>query len=180
MGDELEEYTGNSGRGKVNGVDQKLIRWYGVLTPEQIAKETGLEADYVAKRTQELLGTRDYLGDAARVNALMTRMETAAAELESRLPEASDRNASAIGNSIGGLLGRSLGELRKLRDETRDDADAVRASYAKMLVAIVEAAFYKTKADLAELYPDLASEEIDTVFNSNLKQISAKYDADNR
>lgn len=159
-------------------IDSLLIRYYSVKSPEEISVITGIPAMEIAKRTEEALGRRDYLGEAAKVQTILARMEAAAAELESRLPDASDRNASAIGNSIGGLLGRALGELRKVRQETRIDLDAVHSRYADEMVRIVEASYNRQLGKLAERYPDVPQEDLEAEFHELVLTVSREADSE--
>jgi hypothetical protein len=136
-------------------VDQKLISYYGSKTPAEIAEETGMTAIEVAKRTEQILGERDYLGEEAKVQVVISRLDAMSAEVERRLPGMSDRNIAAAVNSSAGALGRVLAELRKIREESRVDAEAITNRQARELVSIVEQAMQRSIGSLKARYPEI-------------------------
>jgi hypothetical protein len=158
-------------------VDQKLISGYGSKTPAELAEETGMTAIEVVKRTQEILGERDYLGEDAKVQVVIQRLDSMSAEVERRLPGMSDRNIAAAVNSSAGALGRVLAELRKLREESRVDLDALSNKYAQTMVAIVEASFNRMLGALQERYPDADPLDLQAEFQGLILEVSKEYDS---
>jgi hypothetical protein len=157
-------------------VDQLLITAYGNKTPQQIAEETGMTPMEVAKRTAEILGERDYLGEDAKVQVVISRLDAISAEIERRMPSFSDRNIAAAANASAGALGRVLAELRKLREESRVDLDALSNKYAQTMVAIVEASFNRLLGALQERYPDADPLDLQAEFQGHILEISKEYD----
>jgi hypothetical protein len=165
------------GKGKKElPVDQKLIAFYGSKTPTEIAEETGLTAIEVAKRTEQLLGERDYLSEDAKVQVVIQRLDTISAEIERRLPSMSDRNIAAAANASAGALGRVLKELRELRKESKVDMDALSARYAQTMVSIVEASFNRLLGRLMERYPAEDPMELQGEFQALMLEVSREYD----
>jgi hypothetical protein len=165
------------GKGKKElPVDQKLIAFYGSKTPTEIAEETGLTAIEVAKRTEQLLGERDYLSEDAKVQVVIQRLDTISAEIERRLPSMSDRNIAAAANASAGALGRVLKELRELRKESKVDMDALSARYAQTMVSIVEASFNRLLGRLMERYPAEDPMELQGEFQALMLEVSKEYD----
>lgn len=159
-----------------SSVDLFLIKNYGVLSPRELSEQTGVPVSEIAARSEQALGVRDYLGERSRVATLLTRLEAAAAELESRLPEASDRNVSAIGNAIGGLLGRSLGELRKIRAEDKLSEAELEESFARRFADMIDVAFQRRRGQLETLFPQVSPAEHEEGFKEVLLQVAREAD----
>lgn len=163
---------------EANSIDQTLIRFYGVKSPEEIAEITGISAISIAKRTEEALGRRDYLGEAARIQLLMAKLEGMADEIQQRLPDMSDRNVSAAVNAAAGAMGRVLGQLTKIQAANRVDLDAVHSRYADEMVRIVEASYNRQLGKLAERYPDVPQEDLEAEFHELVLTVSREADSE--
>lgn len=162
---------------EANSIDQTLIRFYGVKSPEEIAEITGISAISVAKRTEEALGRRDYLGEAARIQLLMAKLEGMADAIQQRLPDMSDRNVSAAVNAAAGAMGRVLGQLTKIQAANRVDLDTVNKRHAQEMVSIVERAGDRVFGELAALYPNMEPDEIQQRFRDNILAVAREVDA---
>jgi hypothetical protein len=163
-------------KGRETPLDQRLISMYGNKTPTEIAELVGLSPIEVAKRTEEILGERDYLREDAKVQILMNRLDSLSAEIESRVPEMSDRNLSAAVNSAAGALGRVLAELRKIRTESKVDLDAVNNRAAREMVVIVEKALQRSIGSLAVRYPEIDGAELELELQGHIRDIAREYD----
>lgn len=161
---------------EISNADSLLIRYYSIKSPKEIAEITGIPEMDIAQRTQKLLGERNYLSEHSKVNAILFRMETLMAELEDRMADASNRDVAAIANSAAGLAGRMVAEMRKVREETKVDADAAKNQYAMELVKIVERAFDRTFGELKALYPEIEGEVLRETINNNILEIAREYD----
>jgi hypothetical protein len=163
-------------KGRETPLDQRLISMYGNKSPKEIGELVGLSPIEVAKRTEEILGERDYLREDAKVQILMNRLDSLSAEIESRVPEMSDRNLSAAVNSAAGALGRVLAELRKIRQESRTDIEAVTNRYAREMVTIVEASFNQMLGRLVERYPEESPDSLRAEFQEIILAVAKGYD----
>lgn len=157
-------------------VDQLLITAYGNKTPQQIAEETGMTPMEVAKRTAEILGERDYLGEDAKVQVVIQRLDSMSAEVERRLPGMSDRNIAAAVNSAAGSLGRVLAEMRKIREESKVDLEAITNRQARELVSIVESAMQRSIGSLKARYPEIDAAALEAELQGHIMDIAREYD----
>lgn len=149
-------------------VDSLLIRYYGNKSAEEIEELTGIPAMDVAKRTLEVLGKRDPLGEDARVQVLIIRLETMAEEIQKRLPEMSDRNVSAAVNSASGALGRVLKELREVRKESKIDVTAISETMGRILAELINIPIQHLRDELKERYAT-DDDEIDSIVEDGIR-----------
>lgn len=156
--------------------DAILIRYYSLKSPQEIGDLTGIDPAEVMRRTKTLLGTRDYLGESAKIGAILFRMESLFAELEGRMEDASNRDVAAIANSAAGLGGRMLAEMRKLREEAQNDAEIALQSYSRKFVDLIERAYYTQLGKLSERYPKVDQAELKEEFQDVILEISAEMD----
>jgi hypothetical protein len=161
---------------EASSIDLYLIKNYGRKSVAELSAETGVAIADIASRTEDAIGSRDYLKERSRVAALLSRLEDAAAQLEDRLPEASDRNASAIGNAIGGLLGRSLGELRKIRAEDKLSEAQIEESYSKKFADMIDLAFQRRRGQLEAMFPQLSADEHEDAFRQTILEVAREAD----
>jgi hypothetical protein len=157
-------------------IDQKLISYYGSKTPTEIEELTGIPAAEVMKRTQEILGERDYLGEDAKVQVVISRLDAISAEIERRMPSFSDRNIAAAANAAAGSLGRVLAEMRKIREESKVDLEAITNRQARELVSIVESAMQRSIGSLKARYPEIDAAALEAELQGHIMDIAREYD----
>lgn len=161
---------------KIDGVDRVLLREYGRKSPVELEQLTGVPALEVAQRLERVLGERDFLGVDARIGVLLHRLDGMVAELEGRLEGVSDRNLGSVVNAAAGAIGRQLGVLKVLREESRVDLERVERVYADELVRIVELSFERLLGRLEERYPDADSVGLREEFGVLLGVVAGEVD----
>ena len=161
---------------KLDGVDRVLLREYGRRSPQELEVLTGVPALEVAQRLERVLGERDFLGVDARIGVLLHRLDGMVAELEGRLSGVSDRNLGSVVNAAAGAIGRQLGVLKVLREESRVDVERVQRVYADELVRIVELSFERLLGRLEERFPDADSGGLREEFGVLLGVVAGEVD----
>lgn len=158
--------------------DRLLIEAYAKhMSVEEAAEYSGIAPDLVAQRTIDALGLRDYLGEAARIELLMRKLEDMASEIQTRLPDMSDRNVSAAVNAAAGAMGRVLGQLTKIQASNKLTEKEMEESYARRFADMIDAAYQRRRGQLEALYPNLTPEEHEEGFRDTILELAREADA---
>lgn len=163
---------------RVDEVDRLLIREYGRRSPRELEELTGVPALECAQRLERILGERNFLSEDAAIRVLLFRLDSMVAEVESRLPDVSDRNVGAVVNAAAGAIGRQLRVLQDLRDRSVVDLERVQGLYAAELVRIVELSFERLLGRLEERFPEVSADELRLEFESVIVQVAGEVDAE--
>lgn len=163
---------------ELSAVNNLLIRYAGIKTPEEIAELTGLEPIQVAQRTKELLSSIDILDIHERRAKLIIQLEIWADDMAERIPEASDKYAAGILNAVGSIKKTVLAELKAQQKESSGEVVALQARYAQQMVKIVESSYYKQLGRLQERFPDVPVEDLEEEFRETMREVAKEYDAE--
>lgn len=161
---------------ELSSIDERLIRYAGVKTPEEISEITGIPALDVVRRIHEVLNSVDILTIEQKRAKMVLTLETMVAEAVSRISSATDRNIGALLNSTGGNVTRVLNELEAMETRTKMDIEAINKRRAHELVTIVERSFDRSLGELSARYPDVDQDEIQAVFRAHLMTVANEYD----
>lgn len=161
---------------ELSSVDQLLIRYAGIKSPVEIAEITGIPAEDIARRIQEVLNSVDILTIDQKRAKMVIALESMIAEAQERMSTATDRVIGSILNSTGGNITRVLNELEAMETRTKTDIEAINRRRAYELVTIVERSFDRSLGELSVRYPEVDQEEIQEVFRSHLLTVAREYD----
>lgn len=158
-----------------SAIDSYLVQYAGVRSPRDIGEETGLSAEEVARRTQEILD-RVTLTNAQRRAKLIFQLDEVTAEMASRYKTARDEDLARLGNTAAGAVGRILGELRAMEKDAKEDQDELERAYARQLVRIVEASFNRYLGKLEAKFPELDRAQMEMDFQDMIVSVAAEWD----
>jgi|SRR5690606_15498201 dGTP triphosphohydrolase len=151
-----------------SAIDSLLIRYAGIKSPNDIAAETGLEPEDVARRTQELLD-RVTLTEEEVFAKLMFQMQEQIAKMAERVENASNEDAARLSNTLAGLAGRILkaqdDRKKALEKGENRERDAV---FSRSLVMLVEMATYGLLEYVAQEYPEIEPQPLKQKFGELL------------
>lgn len=160
----------------LTSIDETLIRYAGVKTPQEIADLTGIPAEDVARRIHEVLNSIDVLTiDQMRAKMVIT-LQGFVAEVDARKETAVDRNFAAMANAAGGNISRVLKELDDMERRTKVDIEAINQRRAHELVSMLERTFDRSVGELLARFPEVDQDEIEAVFRKHLVALAAEYD----
>lgn len=180
-GSEVEMYDDeNNGRPdtSLSKTNRLLINGYGVYSAEQLSEQTGIPAGEIAKRQQALFDSIDVLDIAKRRAKLMLQLEAIGNDMAERIPNASDRNAKGLADSVRASVATVLKELREMEKADRVDIERVALRRSEQLVEIVDRAYYKQLGRLEERF-GVSADDLEDEFKADLMAIAREYDERN-
>lgn len=164
-------YMSNEG-----AIDSLLVRFAGVKSPNEIAEMTGIAPEDVARRTAEILNSIDFLSIQQKRAKTMIVLEEIVAEVLGRIPDATDRNASGMLNSLRGTASTLLKELERMEIAEREDQQAQLGAYTRRFVEIVQRSYDRAIGELSAKYPEAGTEDITNIVNERILEVSREYD----
>lgn len=158
-----------------SALDRILVQYYGVKTPAEIAEELDIAPDEVIRRTNEMVGERDYLGEEAQFNLIMAQLRENVAFAMERLRsgEPSHRDVSGIMNAMTNAINKQMSALQLAQQRSSADVERVKAVYSRQLVEIVE----RAQKNLEERFSHLEPEFIEKELQEEILVIAAEVDA---
>jgi hypothetical protein len=161
---------------ELTSIEEKLIGWAGVKTPQEISELTGIPAEDVLRRITEILNSVDILSIEQKRAKMVLALEVFIQEALSRIHDATDRNIGAIINSTGGNISRVLAELSDMEERAKLDIEAINRRRAHELLYMIERAVDRSIGELSGRYPELDQAEIESVFRGHLVELAAEYE----
>ena len=163
-----------------SALDRTLIRQYGLRTPEEIGFELGIDAHEVMRRTEELLGERDYLQEEAQIKAIMAALQEVVTVGLNRIKsgEPSNRDISGIMNAITNGVNKQLSVLDRIHQRSQANLEQVHRRYAQELARIAEEAYNGFMQELVEDYPEIPIGELEARYQAKVIQVAAKHDSE--
>lgn len=159
-----------------SSIDETLIRYAGVKSPQEISDLTGIPAEDVLRRIHEVLNSIDILSIEQMRAKMVIMLLGFIAEIDARRDAAVDRNFAAMANAVGGNISRVLKELEDTEKRTKLDIEAINRRRAHELVEMLEKTYDKSIGELAAMFPQADLPEIETIFRKNLMILAAEYD----
>lgn len=156
--------------------DEWLIRNINVLTPNDIAEQTGVAAEVALARAYEILDSVDVLQGQRLVAKLILQLQSMGNELEQRMQSAPVELVAGIANAAKGMFATVLKQLNESQRLAQDNVDSARVKYAAMFTEIVGRSFERSLNDLRAMYPDVPTEDIEQTFQRNLREVADQYE----
>ena len=148
-------------------------------TAEEIGAELGgMPAVRVAQILDDLTNSLDWMSLPQRYILLETKLTKLTADLDKATRDSGfDSDLAKI---YLASLQAALEQVDKARERASADMEVVTNAQAKVLMSIVEKAFYATLGALKERYPELPAEELEAEMRENLVWVAAEVDAESR
>lgn len=159
-----------------SAIDSYLVQYAGVRSPRDIGEETGLSAEEVARRTQEMFD-RVTLTNAQRRAKLIFQLDEVTAEMASRYKSARDEDLARLGNTAAGAVGRILGELRAMEKDAKEDQDELELATGRTLATMVDRAMNRAIGELKKRHPEIEREELGVLVETHLTEVARELDA---
>jgi len=145
-------------------------------TAEEISQELQVPAARVVQELDRLTKTVDWLDEAQRWKLLTHNLW----QLMGKLKDLAESGADAlITKGYLDTIRLAFEQVEKQRELAQLDLDKVNEAQAKVLMDIVERAFYATLGQLSERYPNVENSEIEAAFKDNLVMVAADFDSKN-
>lgn len=162
--------------GELTLADDKLLKLAANgKSPNEIATETGMAPEKAVIRIREILNSRSLWSAAEQEQLLLHSIYDIKNRMEARI-DAITGDPKLLKEYRGflDLLGQRLSERTKINQA---DLDRVSRAQGMKLVHIVELAYYKARAELAQLYPNVDLRAIDAVMQNGLEEAALEFEA---
>lgn len=160
-----------------SAIDSLLIRYAGIKSPNDIAAETGLEPEDVARRTQELLDRVTLTFPQRRAKAIF-QLDEINAEMASRYKNAANEDLARLGNTAAGAIGRVLAELRAIEKDAKEHEAEQQEAMGRILANLVDKAMNRAIGELKQRYPEIETDSLGEIVETHLIEIAAEMDAE--
>ena len=138
----------------------------------------GIPAVRVVSELDRLTSDLDWMTLPQRYILLETKLTKLTADLDKATKDSGfDPDLAKI---YLASLQAALEQVDKARERASADMEVVTNAQAKVLMSIVEKAFYATLGALKERYPELPAEELEAEMRENLVWVAAEVDAESR
>lgn len=143
-------------------------------TAEEISQDLQIPAARVTQEIDRLTKTVDWLDEAQRWKLLTHNLW----QLMGKLKDLAESGADAlITKGYLDTIRLAFEQVEKQRELAQLDLDKVNEAQARVLMDIVERAFYATLGQLSERYPNVQNLEIEAAFKDNLVLVAADFDS---
>lgn len=165
-----------------SAIDSKLIRYAGIKSPNEIARETGLEPEEVARRTEEIFDRVSISPEKMAAKNIFQLQEIVAKQME-RVANASNEDVARLGNTAAGAIGRlQLAVEKMLALQNADSTEKDRAA-SIVFADIAEKSAYRVLGRVEERLKSLESlplelepEYIRTELREIMVEVASEYD----
>jgi hypothetical protein len=157
--------------------DQKVLDLaYKGLTAEDIAAEVHAPVEVVVRELDRLTGTLDWLTDLQRMKLLTHGVQSLLGALKDKAESGQD---ALITTAYINAIKLAFDQLERQSAKIDADIAVVQNAQAKVLVDIVDRAFYHTLGKLEGRFKEmgLPREEIEQVFQQSIMTVAAEIDA---
>lgn len=157
-----------------SAIDSKLMRYAGIKSYSELARETGLDPEEVGRRTQEIFDRVMLSPEQMAAKNIYQLQEIVAQQLE-RVGHAKDEDVARLGNTAAGALGRINKEIDTLKGlQAKDSSERDLAMGAFIATQVEEAADRAWKKLQQREVQSL--EEVQNTILTELQEIAIEYD----
>ena len=146
-------------------------------TPSDIADRYGIRELEVVSTVKELLATGDVYTDLEERRMLVYKLKALLKRAESFLDYTDIRTAPKLLDSANNLI-RSIAEMQEKQQTISDEETRKLAlQQAALIMEVVQASYQRARDLLAQEYPDVDVQRLDTVFQTGVKELASSYSA---
>lgn len=158
-----------------SAIDSKLIRYAGIKSANEIAMETGLEPEEVARRTEEIFDRVSISPEKMAAKNIFQLQEIVAKQME-RVANASNEDVARLGNTAAGAIGRlQLAVEKMLALQSKDTLERDEA-YSRALAGMVDKAMQRAIGELKQRHPEIEAMELGEILETHLVEIAVEMD----
>ena len=146
-------------------------------TPSDIADRYGIPELEVVSTVKELLATGDVYTDLEERRMLVYKLKALLKRAESFLDYTDIRTAPKLLDSANNLI-KSIAEMQEKQQTISDEETRKLAlQQAALIMEVVQASYQRARDLLAQEYPDVDVQRLDTVFQTGVKELASSYSA---
>lgn len=158
-----------------SAIDSRLVRDHGIKSYNEIALETGLEPDEVARRTEEIFDRVSISPEKMAAKNIFQLQEIVAKQME-RVANAKDEDVARLGNTAAGAIGRLQAAVEKMLEMQSKNTLERDEAYSRALAGMVDKAMQRAIGELKQRHPELDAAELGEVLETHLVEIAVEMD----
>lgn len=156
-------------------IDRLIIASYGKKTARQLSQETGLSAEELMQRKQELVDSIDEITVQMQIQSLIGDLQDVAEFAKDAAKSSADEFKAGLLNARVAAIKLLLAQLEKLQRNSNVAVESLNALRLKEIMRLVDATIFKGVEQIAQTY-GIDEDELLTVFKETLQIEAEKMD----